>query len=125
MRASNTALHTPKKSQPAPNSSLILACDQVSGARRLERDQPAPPRFDSALSVHVQSPPHSYSLSTLDLLLRSGWGILHALLHAGFAIGLDLLHLGLLVCSQQLEQLVVDARLLHREFAFNLRLLRG
>lgn len=120
MSASNTALHTPKKSQPAPNSSLILACDEVSGARRLERDQSglAPFRL-STLCTRTESP------CQLLLLLRSGWGILHALLHASFAIGLDFLHLGLLVRSQQLEQLVVDARLLHREFAFDLRLLRG
>jgi hypothetical protein len=116
LSASNTALHTPKKSQPAPNSSLILACD-YSGARQLERSARTSRRFDSVRGC-VRSPPS-------QLLLRSGWGVLHVLLHAGFAIGLDFLHLGLLVRSQHLEQLIVDAGLLHREFAFDLCFLHG
>jgi hypothetical protein len=46
------------------------------------------------------------------------------LLHARFPIGLELLHLGLLIGREQLIQFVVNARLLHLHLHQCLRLLR-
>jgi hypothetical protein len=58
------------------------------------------------------------------LLLRGRGSILRALLHACFPIRFKLLHLGLLVGGEQLEQLVVNAAFLHLELHQRLRLLR-
>jgi len=46
------------------------------------------------------------------------------LLHAGFVVGLDLLHLRLLIGRQKLVHLTVDASLRDREFHLNLSPLR-
>lgn len=60
--------------------------------------------------------------------LLLGWGgrsILHVFLHAGLVLGLEFFQLRLLVSSQQLVHLTVNASLLNRKLGFDLGLLRG
>jgi hypothetical protein len=59
------------------------------------------------------------------LLWRSWRSVLHVLPHAGFASGLEVFQLGLLIGSQHLEELVVNARSLDSQLKFDLSLLRG
>jgi hypothetical protein len=67
---------------------------------------------------------HSSNQSFFNLLFcrRS---LVHMLLHASFVIGFHLLDLRLLIGSQQLVELVMNARLGHGELRLDLRLLCG
>ena len=57
------------------------------------------------------------------LLLRGRRRLVHVALHTGFVLGYHLLGLGLLVRGQQLEQLVVNLGLRHRQLGFDLSFL--
>ena len=90
---------------------IRLLHQEVQAARRSQ------PCVSLALGVTVDAAFHPVQPVVLDARQVG--------LHARLALGLKLLHLGLLIGCQNLKQLVVNPRLLHSKFNLTGRLLRG
>ena len=93
-----------------------------AGARRA-REASRRAIKNSLLSPLVIDNEESYFPCHRALLLRGRRRLVHVALHAGFVLGYHLLGLGLLVRGQQLEQLVVNLGLRHRQLGFDLSFL--
>lgn len=108
-----TNVQLTKKINPTSEKELLLIALLLGEGSRRKADE---------LSSPESSSQNRLLLLLLRLLLLHV--PLHSFLHALFVLGLQLLQLRLLIGGEQLVELVVSARFLHRDLLLHLRFLR-